>query len=167
MLETKNNKRPLFTELDPRHPQQVIQPASQQVHQQKERQRDQELQDFAYIASYHLQEPLRTIQGFGSQLVDKYDNNLPEPSRDYLSRLIHTAERMQTLIDDLLFFSEVIIEDPVDLSNAVPEIPRDVEVQINKRGSSIDIGTLPPIRPEVCPGPSTVWQLAAKTGEVL
>ena len=60
-----------------------------------------ELQDFAYIASHDLQEPLRKVQAFGDRLKVKYAENLEDQGRDYLERMQNAAGRMQTLINGL------------------------------------------------------------------
>ena len=66
---------------------------------------NQDLEQFAYVASHDLQEPLRKIQAFGEKLKDKYLANLPPEALDYLERMRNAAERMRALINDLLTFS--------------------------------------------------------------
>ncbi|RZK82546.1 MAG: PAS domain S-box protein [Pedobacter sp.] len=70
------------------------------------RRSNQDLEQFAYVASHDLQEPLRKIQAFGTRLRDKFSDQLDEEGRDYLSRMHISAERMRKLIDDLLTFSK-------------------------------------------------------------
>ena len=64
-----------------------------------------ELQSFAYISSHDLQEPLRKIQTFSSQLLIKEYNNLSDNGKDKFQRMQNAAKRMQALIDDLLAYS--------------------------------------------------------------
>src|ERR1019366_8129237 len=64
-------------------------------------QSNRELQDFAYVASHDLQEPLRKIVVFGDRLKEKSGELLAAESRDYLERMQKAAVRMQTLINDL------------------------------------------------------------------
>lgn len=68
---------------------------------------NQDLEQFAYIASHDLQEPLRKIQAFGDRLKDKYAGQMNEEAQDYISRMRGASERMRALIDDLLAFSKL------------------------------------------------------------
>ena len=110
---------------------------------------NRELQDFAYIASHDLQEPLRKIQTFGSRLQDNADNGLGEKEQDYLHRMMNAAGRMQTLINDLLEFSRVTTKaNPlvaVDLNETVEEVMSDLEVAAKEAEAQFDIGSLPTV----------------------
>ena len=66
---------------------------------------NKELQTFAYISSHDLQEPLRKIQTFSTQIMEKESQNLSESGKDKFLRMQNAAKRMQTLIDDLLTYS--------------------------------------------------------------
>jgi len=68
---------------------------------------NKELEDFAYIASHDLKEPLRKISAFSAQLKEKYANSLDEKGNFYIDRLTNASIRMQKLIDDLLHYSRV------------------------------------------------------------
>jgi PAS domain S-box-containing protein len=108
---------------------------------------NRELQDFAYIASHDLQEPLRKIQTFGDRLKNRYSEKLDETARDYLERMQSAAARLQTLITDLLAFSRVMSrEQPfeqVSLDKLAREVISDLEVLIEKTGGKVEIGPLP------------------------
>ncbi len=108
-----------------------------------------ELEQFAFVASHDLQEPLRKIQAFGDRLKAKFDEAKLETGRDYLERMQSAAARMQTLINDLLTFSRVIRRtEPftlVDLAVVVREVLGDLEVRIEKTGAKVEVGGLPTI----------------------
>lgn len=107
---------------------------------------NKELQDFAYIASHDLQEPLRKVIAFGDRLVQKYSNVLDERGRDYLRRMYTAAQRMQSLIQGLLNFSRVNTKaqpfEPVDLNSVMRDVLSDLEERINETGARIEIGNL-------------------------
>ena len=67
-----------------------------------------ELEQFAFVASHDLQEPLRKIQAFGDRLKVKCDAVQAPEAHEYLERMQNAAARMRTLINDLLAFSRVI-----------------------------------------------------------
>ena len=71
------------------------------------RRSNQELEQFAAVASHDLQEPLRKIQTFGDRLNTQFAQALPEQGGDYLTRMLSAASRMRALIDDLLTYSRV------------------------------------------------------------
>jgi PAS domain S-box-containing protein len=112
-------------------------------------QSNRELEDFAYVASHDLQEPLRKIQAFGDLLKSKYAEALPDQGRDYIARMQSAAGRMQVLINDLLSFSRVTTKAQpfvrVDLREIATEVAKDLEARVHETGARIDIGPLPAI----------------------
>lgn len=107
---------------------------------------NQELQDFAYVSSHDLQEPLRKIQAFGDLLESEYADKLGE-GIDYLKRMQGAASRMSTLIQDLLAFSRVSTQPNtrknVDLSTVVADVISDLEMRINDTDAIVSVGKLP------------------------
>src|SRR5882724_788564 len=108
-----------------------------------------ELEQFAFVASHDLQEPLRKIQAFGDRLKMKCEKIQLGEAGDYLDRMQNAAARMQTLINDLLAFSRVIRSSqpfvPVDLAAVTKEVLGDLEVRVEKNGARVEIGELPTI----------------------
>ena len=107
------------------------------------------LQDFAYVASHDLQEPLRKIQAFGDRLQVKYAEELGEQGQDYLRRMRNAAERMQSLIRDLLVYSRITTKiQPfvsTDLNVIVKEVLSDLETRIEQTSGQVHVGELPTI----------------------
>ena len=108
-----------------------------------------ELQDFAYVASHDLQEPLRKIQAFGDRLQTKHGEALGERGNDYIQRMRDSAGRMQKLINDLLAFSRVTSKakpfQPIDLNIIMQEIISDLEIRIEKTGGKVEVENLPTV----------------------
>jgi PAS domain S-box-containing protein len=107
---------------------------------------NRELQDFAFVASHDLQEPLRKIQVFGDQLKTKYTEPLGDEGRDYLERMHSAANRMQALIQALLNYSRVTTKaepfSPVDLSSLIREVVTDLETGIEEARGRVEVENL-------------------------
>ena len=102
---------------------------------------NRELQDFAYVASHDLQEPLRKIQAFGERLKTQA-TGLDDTAKDYLGRMQNAAARMQRLIQDLLAFSQVTTKaapfEAVSLDRILSEVLSDLEIRIEETGAKIE-----------------------------
>ncbi len=105
-----------------------------------------ELQDFAFIASHDLHEPLRKIQVFGNLFKAKYSKVLDKRGHDYLERMQNAAQRMQIFIDDLLAFSRVTTRaqpfTPVSLRQVATEVIEDLEGRIRQVKGQVELGEL-------------------------
>ena len=113
---------------------------------------NRELEQFAFIASHDLQEPLRKIQAFGDMLGTKCSDKLDEQGKDYLTRMQNAAKRMQQFIVDLLKYSRVATRpeplDTVDLREAVMEVISDLELKIERLGANVEVFELPAVKAE-------------------
>ena len=118
---------------------------------------NKELEQFAFVASHDLQEPLRKVQAFGDRLVDKYFDVLDEQGRDYVKRMQMSSLRMQNLINDLLTYSQVTTSanpfTDVDLEDVVAEALSNLEILIQDSEGTFLIGDLPTVsadRAQMC-----------------
>ena len=106
------------------------------------------LQKFAYVASHDLQEPLRKIQQFGDLLKNQYRDQLGEGGL-YLDRMQSAANRMSTLIKDLLNYSRLSSQrdslQPVSLARVVAMVLSDLELVIADTGAHLEVGVLPTV----------------------
>jgi len=106
-----------------------------------------ELEQFAFVASHDLQEPLRKIQAFGDRLKAKINGDLGPEAQDYLQRMQSAAARMRTLINDLLAFSRVIRRSEafvlVDLATVAKGVLGDLEMSLEKSGGRVELDELP------------------------
>ncbi|NJM65646.1 MAG: hypothetical protein HC851_08235 [Acaryochloris sp. RU_4_1] len=118
-----------------------------------------ELEQFAYVASHDLQEPLRKIEAFGDRLKTKCGDELSERGHEYVDRMQNAASRMRLLIQNLLAFSRVTTKaqpfTPVNLQEVMASILDDLETRIQETGAQVDIAPLPVIDAE----PMQIYQL--------
>jgi light-regulated signal transduction histidine kinase (bacteriophytochrome) len=113
---------------------------------------NRELQDFAYVASHDLQEPLRKIIVFGERLKEQNAATMAPASLDFLDRMQKAAGRMQVLINDLLTFSRVTTKAqpfaPVNLAEVAGGVVEDLEGRIELVKGRVEVGALPVIDAE-------------------
>jgi two-component system CheB/CheR fusion protein len=112
---------------------------------------NEQLEQFAFISSHDLQEPLRKIQTFSDRLLDG-QSNLNEYAKNYAKKVSVSSARMGTLIKDLLSFSLLSTSEkkrvPVDLNQIVRNVVNDFEIVIEENKAIVRTSTLPVIQAE-------------------
>ncbi len=110
---------------------------------------NQELEQFATLASHELQEPLRKITTFGSY-IKSHSENLDDKCKDYFDRMIKTSEKMRGFIDDLLQLSQVASQarhlQKTNLNKIMEDVLMDLESRITSTHAEIQIGKLPVLK---------------------
>jgi signal transduction histidine kinase len=109
---------------------------------------NEELEQFAYVASHDLQEPLRKISTFSDRLQTKYGELLPPEAHELLDRMTSAVGRMRVLINDLLLFSRAGRITPeslntVDMGVVLNEVLSDLELVLQEKKVAIHVGNLP------------------------
>ena len=111
-----------------------------------------ELQQYAFLASHDLQEPLRKITTFSRIVWDKFLADRPG-AEEYLAKIISSSERMRKLINDLLNYSRLSNDAlfvSTDLNDLVKDVETDLELSIKEKGARLEVGPLP--KADVIPG---------------
>jgi PAS domain S-box-containing protein len=110
---------------------------------------NEDLQQFAHVASHDLKEPVRKIRTFGSRLQDEYGEILPDRARQFLDKIHNATERMFSMIDGVLSYSVLnASEQPIeelDLNEIVKNIESDLEISIQQKKATIKKGPLPTV----------------------
>lgn len=109
-----------------------------------------ELEQFAYVASHDLQEPLRSIVGFSGLLIRRYRGQMDEDADRLMDRIVNATSRMQGLISDLLTFSRVgksVRElTPVNCDELIQEEIGNLQAAISEKGAIVTHHPLPLVR---------------------
>lgn len=111
---------------------------------------NRDLEQFAYIASHDLQEPLRTVKSFTQLLARRYQGNLDADADKYIGFAVDGADRMQALIQDLLTYSRVGRADtdfvPADLNGVLTTVLQDQAAAVKESSAVVTHDTLPNVR---------------------
>lgn len=114
------------------------------------RKTNNELEQFAYVASHDLREPLRTISNFASLFQSQYEGKLDQRANEYLNFILGSTRRMEALIRDLLDYSRIGRTDldkaSVDCNETVTEVLNDLSNIITESGAEIHSEKLPTIK---------------------
>lgn len=117
-------------------------------HMQELENKNKELQQFAYVASHDLQEPLRTISNFSNLIAKKYHDQLDASGQQSMQFIQDATSRMSQLIKSLLDYSQLekdINFQPVDPSELINEITQDLGQRISDSNAEINTGPLPEV----------------------
>jgi PAS domain S-box-containing protein len=110
---------------------------------------NRDLEQFAYVASHDLQEPLRKIIAFGERLAKKYKDQLGSEGQFFVDRMTGAAQRMHALIEDLLAYSRASRQTEsyasVNLNELVKNVLEDLEVKIQEKKASVTLDELPAV----------------------
>jgi PAS domain S-box-containing protein len=106
-----------------------------------------ELEEFSYVASHDLQEPLRKLTTFSERLQSKFSECLGKEGMLYLSRIVAATESMRVLIENLLEFSRTARSArhfaKMNLGALLEEVKQDLELKIEETGTIVSAGPLP------------------------
>ena len=111
---------------------------------------NRELEQFAYVASHDLQEPLRMVGSYLQLLERRYKGKLDEEADEFIAFAVDGATRMKQLINDLLTFSRVGRRggamSPTDLGEAARQAMLDLRALLEESGAEVHLGALPTVR---------------------
>ncbi|MBM4263922.1 MAG: response regulator [Deltaproteobacteria bacterium] len=108
---------------------------------------NRDLEQFAYVASHDLQEPLRMVSSYAKMLAKRYDGKLDSTADDYIGFVLDGAERMRQLIQDLLKYSRAGTSPaplgPVNVATALSQTLEDLDVAIQSSRATVTHDELP------------------------
>lgn len=108
-----------------------------------------DLQQFAHVASHDLKEPLRKIRIFGSKLKEEFEEEIPEKAKIYIDKIQLSAERMSAMIEGVLNYSMATHTEEnyeqVDIGRVIREILTDLELVVQQRKAIVEFGELPKV----------------------
>jgi signal transduction histidine kinase len=108
-----------------------------------------DLEQFAYVASHDLQEPLRMVAAYTQLLSERYQGKLDSAADRYISYAVEGATRMQALLEDLLAFSRVgrngAMPAPTDVNSAINEVLKNLDLALKEHGVTVTCHPLPTV----------------------
>jgi PAS domain S-box-containing protein len=111
--------------------------------------RNRELQEFAFIASHDLQEPLRKVHSFAALLLEEYGQTVDDQGRWYFERIQSSIKRMSLLIKDLLAYSRISSGErdagPVDLNEVIGDVTADLQIQVEECDGCVEVEPMPTV----------------------
>ena len=113
---------------------------------------NEELEQFAFIASHDLQEPLRMVSSYTQLLASRYQNRLDNDANEFIDYAVDGAKRMQVMIQDLLKFSrlgsEAVEVEEIDANKLYEDALKNLAIVVEESGTVVTRGELPVIRGE-------------------
>lgn len=110
-------------------------------------QSNRDLEQFAYVASHDLQEPLRMVASYTTLLKRRYEDKLDQDAKEFIGYAIDGVKRMQALISDLLIYSRISTREAptadVSLQDVVDQAKHNLQVAIEENHAQIETGPLP------------------------
>jgi nitrogen-specific signal transduction histidine kinase len=108
-----------------------------------------ELEQFAYVASHDLQEPLRVVTSYLQLLERRYKDDLGEDAKKYITRSVEASARMKRLINDLLLYSRVSTKgapfEPTDCGEVLRQVLANLEIAIAENDAQVTYDDLPTV----------------------
>ncbi|WP_251343652.1 sensor histidine kinase [Haloplanus halophilus] len=110
---------------------------------------NEQLQQFAYVASHDLQEPLRMVSSYVDLLASEYGDELDDEADEYIEFAVDGAQRMQAMIDDLLQYSRVHTQgeafEETDTEAVLERVLRDLELLLSETDATVTYDDLPSV----------------------
>ncbi len=110
---------------------------------------NEDLLQFAHVASHDLKEPVRKIRIFEKRLLDEYASMLPDKAQSYINKVMTATDRMLAVVDGILSYSSISAADqpfkPIDLNGIIQGIESDLELVIQRKQAIIQSDRLPVI----------------------
>lgn len=132
---------------------QVLQEKNQEIAQQNESllQSNRSLEQFAYVVSHDLREPLRTIGSFSSLLARRYQDKLDQNARDFIEYIVMGVGQMSQLLDGLLAFArlsgqQAMLREKTDLNNTLAQVLSALRSEIRQKNATIQLDFLPTLQ---------------------